>query len=61
MSVVLVTLAGAPQVSEDAKKKDQELNELIEKKVQGNIYCFLFLIQLILFQRQKLCKSTTTK
>jgi protein phosphatase 1B len=34
MSVVLVTFAGAPTVSEEAIKKDKELNDLIEKEVQ---------------------------
>ena len=44
MSVVLVTMEGAPKVSEEARKKDQELNELIDKKVQGEyrINCLIF-------------------
>ncbi|XP_063840100.1 protein phosphatase 1B-like isoform X4 [Scylla paramamosain] len=33
MSLVLITLPGAPKVSEEAKKKEQELEDLIEKKV----------------------------
>lgn len=35
MSLVLITLPGAPKVSEEAKKKEQELEDLIEKKVTG--------------------------
>lgn len=35
MSAVVVALPGAPTVSEEAKQKENELNLLIEKKVQG--------------------------
>lgn len=35
MSVVLVTLPGAPKLSEEAQAKERELNAAIEKKVQG--------------------------
>ncbi|KAI1295509.1 Protein phosphatase 1B [Halotydeus destructor] len=34
MSVVLVTLPGAPKISEEAQKRDQELNEFLDKRVQ---------------------------
>ena len=33
MSVVLVTFSGAPKVSEEAQRKDAELNSAIEKEV----------------------------
>lgn len=35
MSVVLVTFPGAPKVSPEAQRKDKELKEVLEKKVQG--------------------------
>lgn len=38
MSLVLITLPGAPAVSEEAVKREQLLEELIEKKVTGNIF-----------------------
>lgn len=37
MSLVLITLPGAPKVSEEAMKREQELEDLIEKKVTGKI------------------------
>lgn len=36
MSIVLVTFEGAPKVSEDAVKKEKELDEKIELKIKGN-------------------------
>lgn len=50
MSLVLITLPGAPTVSEEAVKREQLLEDLIEKKVTGNIltrfclYCFFTLL-----------------
>ena len=44
MSLVLITLPGAPKVSEEAKKKEQELEDLIEKKVTGKTANVLLLI-----------------
>ncbi|KAK4305279.1 hypothetical protein Pmani_022838 [Petrolisthes manimaculis] len=39
MSLVLISLPGAPKVSEEAKKKEQALEELIEKKVTEVCKC----------------------
>lgn len=55
MSVVLVTFPGAPKVSEEAQRKDAELNATIEKEVNRKCallstvrgwleMCFLLLI-----------------
>ena len=38
MSVVLVALPGAPTLSEEAQKRDKEVNQLIEIKVQGELF-----------------------
>ena len=35
MSIVLIAMEGAPTVSEEAVKKDRELDERIEAKVKG--------------------------
>lgn len=35
MSIVLLTLPGAPKVSEEAIKKEKEMEDIIEKKVAG--------------------------
>lgn len=35
MSVVLVCLPGAPKVSEEAVRKDTELNKYLESRVEG--------------------------
>lgn len=35
MSVVLVCLPGAPKVSEEAVRKDAELNNYLESRVEG--------------------------
>lgn len=35
MSVVLVCLPGAPKVSEEAVRKDAELNKYLESRVEG--------------------------
>lgn len=35
MSVVLVCLPNAPQVSEEAVRKDAELNQYLESRVEG--------------------------
>lgn len=53
MSLVLITLPGAPKVSEEALKKEQILEELIEKKVTGNMLttfcmCYHYLIVCVL-------------
>ena len=46
MSVVLVTFAGAPKVSEEAQRLDEELNINIEKEV--NRKCDFVALQLLL-------------
>lgn len=38
MSVVLVCLPGAPKVSEEAVRKDAELNNYLESQVEGEIH-----------------------
>ena len=35
MSVVLVALPGAPKLNEETIRQDQELNQLIEKRLKG--------------------------
>lgn len=35
MSVVLVVFPGAPKISPEAQQKDAELNQAIEKKING--------------------------
>lgn len=35
MSVVLVCLPGAPKISEEAVKKEEELDKYLETRVQG--------------------------
>lgn len=35
MSIVIVAFAGAPEVSEDAIKKEKDLDERIEVKIKG--------------------------
>uniref|UniRef100_A0A8C6SX09 protein-serine/threonine phosphatase n=1 Tax=Neogobius melanostomus TaxID=47308 RepID=A0A8C6SX09_9GOBI len=40
MSVVLVCLPNAPKVSEEAVRKDAELNKYLESQVEGNIILF---------------------
>lgn len=35
MSIVLVCLPGAPKVSEEAVRKDAELNNYLEARVEG--------------------------
>ena len=35
MSIILVTFPGAPQPNPEAIKKDQHLNEVLEKRVEG--------------------------
>lgn len=42
MSVVLVVFPGAPKVSPEAQLKDVQLNQLLEKKVQGKCCYILF-------------------
>ena len=37
MSIVVVTFQGAPKVSEEAIKKEEELDAKIEAKIKGNI------------------------
>lgn len=36
MSIVIVAFTGAPTVSEEAIKKEQELDNRIEAKIKGN-------------------------
>ena len=36
MSVVLITLPGAPEISQEAIKKEKNLEDLIEKKITGS-------------------------
>lgn len=42
MSLVLITLPGAPKVSEEAVKREKELEDLIEKKVNGKFSLFSY-------------------
>ena len=35
MSIVIVTFPGAPQVDDEAKNREAELESRLEKKVQG--------------------------
>lgn len=44
MSIVLIAFEGAPCVSEEAIKKDKDLDEKIEQKVKGQLYYFTLLI-----------------
>lgn len=37
MSIVLIAFEGAPSVTEEAIKKDRELDEKIEAKVKGKV------------------------
>lgn len=39
MSVVLVCLPNAPKVSEEAVKRDAELDKFLESRVEGEIVC----------------------
>ncbi|RWS10033.1 protein phosphatase 1A-like isoform X1 [Dinothrombium tinctorium] len=48
MSVVLVVFEGAPKVSDEAQKKDNELNALLEKKVEGRHSLALLVLYLTL-------------
>ena len=41
MSLVLITLPGAPKVSEEAVKREQELEDLMERKVTGKTACVI--------------------
>ncbi len=43
MSVVLVCLPGAPKISEEAVKKEEELDKYLETRVEG-LYQLLTLI-----------------
>ena len=43
MSIVLVAFEGAPKVSEEAVKKDKELDDRIEAKVKGKFDSMLLL------------------
>ena len=37
MSIILLTFDGAPKISEDAKAKEEELNQRLEARVKGLI------------------------
>ena len=37
MSIVIVTFKGAPQVNQEAMKKEEELDARIEAKIKGNL------------------------
>ena len=37
MSIILLTFNGAPKISEDAKVKEEELNQRLETRVKGDI------------------------
>lgn len=39
MSIVLVCLPNAPKVTEEAVKKEAELNRYLETQVEGEIEC----------------------
>jgi hypothetical protein len=41
MSIVIVAFTGAPIVSEEAIKKEQELDNRIEAKIKGNRFMIL--------------------
>ena len=47
MSIVIITFDGAPKVSEDAQKKEADLDARLETKIKGkhekNVHvCFIF-------------------
>ena len=37
MSIIIIAFPAAPKVDPEAKRKDEELNRLLEQKVTGNI------------------------
>ena len=37
MSIVVVTFQGAPKPTEEAIKREEELDKNIEKKIKGNV------------------------
>lgn len=47
MSVVLVCLPGAPKVSEEAVKKEEELDKYLESRVEGQHFLHTTDISLI--------------
>lgn len=44
MSVVLVCLPNAPKVSEEAVKRDAELDKYLESRVEGGCWCLVALL-----------------
>ena len=36
MSIIIIAFPAAPKVDPEAKRKDEELNRLLEQKVTGN-------------------------
>lgn len=43
MSVVLVCFPNAPKISEEAVKKEAELDKLLEARVEGKTHCFFLM------------------
>ena len=41
MSIIIIAFPAAPKVDPECKRKDEELNRLLEQKVTG-IFCFSF-------------------
>lgn len=46
MSIVIIAFKGAPRVSEEAKRKEQELDKRLETRVKGSevIFKYYFII-----------------
>lgn len=44
MSIVLVCFSNAPKVSDEAVKRDSELDEHLESRVEGKVFFLLLLL-----------------
>lgn len=42
MSVVIIAFPNAPKVDEEAKQREAKLDSLIEEKVSGNHYLYIY-------------------
>ena len=57
MSIIIIAFPAAPKVDPECKRKDEELNRLLEQKVTG-IYISLVVYLCIMFIHTILIKTT---
>lgn len=54
MSIVLVCFSNAPKVSDEAVKRDSELDEHLESRVEGKVFFLLLLFSAVQKERKKI-------